>query len=184
MKPSHGFSAARRCCRTRSRSATSRKRIFSLRPLRRTLLLATLVQKWDRRRRGERISYAQAVALSRALARFLDEAETQGCDLAGLDKLAPEAFAQHWTEVKTFLQIVRDHWPKLLAAEGKMNPAARRNLALHSLAKQLQENPPQGLMVAAGSTGSIPATAELLRAIANLRNGFVVLPGLDKQLDD
>jgi ATP-dependent helicase/nuclease subunit B len=152
-------------------------------PLRRALLLATLVQKWDRRRRGARISFAQAVALSRALADFLDEAETQGCDLADLDKLAPQAFAQHWTEVKTFLQIVRDHWPAILAAEGKMNPTARRNLALRALAKRLQESPPQGLVVAAGSTGSIPATAELLKVIANLPNGFVVLPGLDKQLD-
>ncbi|MFL5240240.1 MAG: double-strand break repair protein AddB [Rhizomicrobium sp.] len=152
--------------------------------LRQALLLATLVQKWDRKRRGAHISFAQAVALSRALADFLDEAETQGCHLADLDKLAPQAFAQHWTEVKTFLQIVRDHWPDVLAAEGKMNPAARRNLALRALAKGLQESPPQGLVVAAGSTGSIPATAELLKVIANLPNGFVVLPGLDRHLDE
>jgi ATP-dependent helicase/nuclease subunit B len=153
-------------------------------PLRRTLLLAVLVQKWDRRRRGPPISFAQAVALSRALASFLDEAETQGCDLADLDKLAPQAFAQYWAEVKTFLQIVRDHWPGVLADENKMNPAARRDLALRALAKRLEQNPPQGLIVAAGSTGSIPATAELLKAIANLQNGFVVLPGLDKHLDE
>ncbi|MCB1490178.1 MAG: double-strand break repair protein AddB, partial [Bauldia sp.] len=37
---------------------------------------------------------------------------------------------------------------------------------------------------AAGSTGSIPATAALLRTIAHLPNGAVVLPGLDSDLDD
>jgi ATP-dependent helicase/nuclease subunit B len=153
-------------------------------PLRRSLLLATLVQEWDRKRRGARVSFAQAVALSRALASFLDEVETQGCNLVDLDKLAPQAFAQHWTEVKTFLQIIRDHWPKVLAEEGKMNPAARRNMALRALAKRLQQNPPEELVVAAGSTGSIPATADLLKAIANLPNGLVVLPGLDKELDE
>ncbi|HSC17764.1 MAG TPA: double-strand break repair protein AddB [Rhizomicrobium sp.] len=152
--------------------------------LRRALLLATLVQKWDRTRRGARVSFAQAFALSRALANFLDDVETQGADLADLEELAPQAFAQHWAEVKTFLQILRDHWPKVLAEEGKMNPAARRNLALHALAKRLTDHPPQGLIVAAGSTGSIPATAELLSAIARLSNGLVVLPGLDKDLDD
>ncbi len=152
-------------------------------PLRRVFLLATLVQKWDRKRRGADISFAQAVALSRALANFLDEVETQGCDLADLEKLAPQAFAQHWGEVKAFLAIVRDYWPNVLVDEVKMDPAARRNLALHALAKRLTENPPQGLVVAAGSTGSIPATADLLKAIANLPNGFVVLPGLDKHLD-
>lgn len=39
-------------------------------------------------------------------------------------------------------------------------------------------------MIAAGSTGSIPATAELLAAIARLPQGAVVLPGLDRGLDD
>ncbi|HUB84347.1 MAG TPA: double-strand break repair protein AddB, partial [Rhizomicrobium sp.] len=38
-------------------------------------------------------------------------------------------------------------------------------------------------VIAAGSTGSIPATADLLRVIANLPNGSVVLPGLDRELD-
>ncbi|WP_292240456.1 hypothetical protein, partial [Mesorhizobium sp.] len=32
--------------------------------------------------------------------------------------------------------------------------------------------------------GSIPATAELLAVIAGLPNGAVVLPGLDRELDD
>jgi ATP-dependent helicase/nuclease subunit B len=153
-------------------------------PLRRVLLLATLVQQWDRKRRGSHVSFAQAVALSRALATFLDEVETHGCDLTALDRLAPQGHAQHWAEVKTFLEIVRDYWPEVLADEGKMNPAVQRNLTLHALAKRLAENPPQGLVVAAGSTGSIPATAELLKAIANLPNGLIVLPGLDKQLDE
>ena len=39
-------------------------------------------------------------------------------------------------------------------------------------------------MVAAGSTGSIPATATLLATIARLPRGALVLPGLDTDLDD
>src|SRR3546814_7363061 len=34
------------------------------------------------------------------------------------------------------------------------------------------------------STGSIPATAELLRTVASLPQGAVVLPGLDLESDD
>ncbi|HEY1962116.1 MAG TPA: hypothetical protein VGG69_06850, partial [Rhizomicrobium sp.] len=145
-------------------------------PVRRTLMLGALVQRWDRVRRGERLGFAQATALARALGRFLDEVETQGASLKNLDKLAPAQFAQHWADVKAFLTLLHKQWPELLAKEGKMNPAARRNLALGSLAQRLQANPPDGLVVAAGSTGSIPATAELLKAIASLPNGFVVLP--------
>ena len=40
------------------------------------------------------------------------------------------------------------------------------------------------MVIAAGSTGSIPATRELLKVIAHLPNGAVVLPGLDRMLDD
>ena len=39
-------------------------------------------------------------------------------------------------------------------------------------------------MIAAGSTGSMPATAKLLATIATLPHGAVVLPGLDTDLDD
>ena len=39
-------------------------------------------------------------------------------------------------------------------------------------------------MIAAGSTGSMPATAKLLATIARLPHGAVVLPGLDMDLDD
>ena len=38
-------------------------------------------------------------------------------------------------------------------------------------------------MIAAGSTGSVPATAALLRTIAYMPNGAVVLPGIDLELD-
>ena len=39
-------------------------------------------------------------------------------------------------------------------------------------------------MIVAGSTGSIPATANLIAAIARLPKGAVVLPGLDTDLDE
>jgi double-strand break repair protein AddB len=39
-------------------------------------------------------------------------------------------------------------------------------------------------VIAAGSTGTVPATARLLKTIASLPNGAVVLPGLDLDLDD
>ena len=40
-----------------------------------------------------------------------------------------------------------------------------------------------GPIIAAGSTGTVPATARLLAAIARLPNGAVVLPGIDLGLE-
>lgn len=153
-------------------------------PLRRRLLLAAMVLHWDRAKRGGRLTFAQAAALSRSLSGFLDEAETQGADLSKLEDLAPAALAEHWSEVRDFLRLLRDEWPGLLTAERVMGPAVHRNLALEALAQRMAENPPPGPVIAAGSTGSIPATANLLKVIAGLPNGAVVLPGLDKDLDE
>ena len=53
-----------------------------------------------------------------------------------------------------------------------------------ALAGGLEKNPPAGPVIAAGTTGSIPATARLLGVIAHLDRGAVVLPGLDRDLDE
>ncbi|MBS0282267.1 MAG: double-strand break repair protein AddB, partial [Proteobacteria bacterium] len=52
------------------------------------------------------------------------------------------------------------------------------------LADRLEKHPPAGMVIAAGSTGSIPATARLLGVIARLPHGALILPGLDRALDE
>jgi ATP-dependent helicase/nuclease subunit B len=153
-------------------------------PIRRQLSLAAMVQRWDRDARGSRMSFAQAASLARGLAQFLDEAETQGADLTALRTLAETQHARHWEGVRKFLDLLNTHWPKILEAEGAMNGAAHRNARLGSLRQRLEGKAGDGLIVAAGSTGSIPAAGELLKTIARLPNGVVVLPGLDQVLDD
>lgn len=152
-------------------------------PLRRQLLLAELIREWDRKGRDGTLSFAQAAALADSLAKVMDEVETQGCDLGKLTELAPPELAEHWEGVTRFLDILHRVWPGILAEEKKLNPAARRIKALKALGARLQAAPPQGLVIAAGSTGSIPATADLLAVIARLPHGAVVLPGVDKALD-
>ena len=152
-------------------------------PLRRQLLLAQLVRRWDRTDRGGALSFAQYAALADSLAKVMDEVETQGADLSNLKDLAPADLAEHWEGVARFLEVIRTGWPAILDAENALNPAERRVQGLKQLAARLEASSPQGWVIAAGSTGSIPATAELLSVIARLPRGAVVLPGLDKRLD-
>ena len=155
----------------------------AIHPIRRQLLLATLIRQWEKAR-GEEVSFAHAAALAEGLAKVMDDAERQGADLTRLDDLAPLALAAHWENIARFLTLIRDQWPALLAAEKAINPAARRNRVLDLLAERLKLRPPKGMVIAAGSTGSIPATARLLTEIARLPNGALVLPGLDRGLDE
>lgn len=152
-------------------------------PLRRHLLLANLVQHWGAAR-GTPIGLHQALNSAGELGDFLDEAITQGADLSRLADLAPADLAAHWSEVVSFLNIVAVQWPKLLEAKNATEAAANRDRNLLALARKLAAAPPKAPVIAAGSTGSIPATAQLLKTVAFLPTGAVVLPGLDTHLDE
>lgn len=164
-------------------------------PMDRLLYLAPLVRAWKRRlpahvaaRFEEEMvvpaSAADAIWLARDLTALMDEIETEGSSWVRLAELAPGNLSGWWQVTLDFLSIVTGHWPEFLAARGQSNPAAHRSALIRLEAERLRSNPPAGPVIAAGSTGSIPATAELLAAIAGLPRGAVVLPGLDKAMDD
>ncbi|HZL60503.1 MAG TPA: double-strand break repair protein AddB [Stellaceae bacterium] len=151
--------------------------------LARRLMLARLVLRWGERRGIGRLSAAQAAPLAAELARFLDEVGAEGCDFTKLADLAPEAHAQHWQQVLTFLRILTEHWPTALAELGGLDPAARRNRVLAAQAEAWRANPPAHPVIAAGIAGGIPAISDLIAEVAELPQGMVVLPGLDRALD-
>ncbi len=129
-------------------------------------------------------STADAIWLARDLATLIDEVETEGASWGSLAKLVPEELAGWWQVTLDFLKIVTDRWPEALAERGLSNPAAWRSAQIDAEAERLNNGGQSGPVIAAGSTGSIPATARLLSAIAHHPSGAVILPGLDKQLDD
>jgi ATP-dependent helicase/nuclease subunit B len=151
-------------------------------PLKRQLLLAKLIAAVPSPT-GETTRPDQAVRLAAELARLLDQAQTERLGFDRLANLAPAEYAEHWQITLTFLEILTAAWPAVLADEGAIDPATHRNLVF---AAQIEawKNGSTGPVIAAGSTGSIPATADLLATIANLPQGCVVLPGLDQDLDD
>src|ERR1700760_4579759 len=106
-------------------------------PLRRQLLLAHLVRRWDRASRDGALSFAQSAALARRLAALMDEIATQGCDVTKIAGLAPLPLAAHWQDAGGFLKLLYEAWPGILAAEGKADIAARRDQAIRALAGRL-----------------------------------------------
>ena len=114
----------------------------------------------------------------------MDFIESEEVDLSALEDLVPEEHAAHWEHTVEFLRIVTEHWPAHLAEHGLVSPTARRNALMDFEAGRLLAAPPAGPVIAAGSTGTVPATARLLKVIASLPNGAVVLPGLDLSLDE
>lgn len=150
-------------------------------PLRRQLMLA----RYLTRAYPDRFTIAQALPMAAELGRLLDSIHTEGLDLARLDTLAPEKYAAHWGIILDFLKrAIARHWPTQLRTENALDPGAWRIAMIRAYTEHLRANPPAGPVIAAGSTGSIPATADLIKTVAELPQGLVVLPGLDRVLDD
>ena len=151
-------------------------------PMRRLALLSRMVLAAGSRF-GTAPTLDQAWPLAQALAELMDEAERADCDLATALPQAAEEFAEHWQVTLEFLRIVTHAWPAWLAENGLCNPVARQMALLRTQAQAWREVPPPGPVWAAGFTEAAPAVAELLRAIAGLERGQVLLPGLDLDLD-
>ena len=154
----------------------------ALPPLRRRLLLATLVKKQREDQGG--VTDEHAIRLAGELATFLDEIETEEVDLGKLHGLVPDLYAEHWQGILAFLQILSAYWPGILANEGAMEPAARRRALLDLAVRRWKARPPRHPVVAAGITGTVPAVARLLALVARLPEGRLVLPGLDRAMED
>src|SRR5436305_86814 len=154
--------------------------------LERRLTLAHLVAAWAK---GPVLAPlviggpASTLALAGDLARLMDDMVTRGVGWEKLDGLVPDQLDVYWQQSLDFLRIARQAWPAHLEEIGKMEPAARRDLLISAEAKRLSSQQ-DGPVIAAGSTGSMPATAKFLHAVATLPQGAVVLPGLDTDLDE
>ncbi|MDP9126811.1 MAG: double-strand break repair protein AddB [Pseudomonadota bacterium] len=149
-------------------------------PLRRQMLLAQLISQNE-----ASMPLDQAALLAEALGTLLDEVQVERGDLTKLATLVEEShLASHWQKTVEFLGILTQTWPSVLAREGALDPVERRNRVIAAQAAAWRADPPPMRIVAAGSTGSMPATAELLDVIASLPNGAVILPGLDQELPE
>jgi len=154
--------------------------------LERRLTLARLVGAWAK---GPVLAPlvvggpASTLALAQDLARLIDDMVTRDVDWGALDGLVPDQLDPYWQHSLEFLRIAQATWPLYLREINRIEPAARRDLLITAEAARLSARPDKPVL-AAGSTGSMPATARFLSAVAGLSQGAVVLPGLDTELDE
>ena len=157
--------------------------------LERRMVLAELILKWAGQLKPTEPGQAPLVAgnpaaalnLAADLARLMDDLTTRQVSFDKLDGLVPGDMDQYWQFTLDFLKIARKEWPAILKERGRIEPAERRDRLIEAERARLAQT--GGPVIAAGSTGSMPATAALIETIARLPHGAVVLPGLDTDLD-
>ncbi|MFM9978076.1 MAG: PD-(D/E)XK nuclease family protein [Sphingomonadaceae bacterium] len=151
----------------------------AIEPMLRRFMLARLVQQ-ARAETGQRTDASEALRLGNDLGGVIDE--LQGEEIAPerlrtLD-VGPE-LSVHWQKSLDLIAMLLDRWPGELARLGRIDLAERRGLLLRQRAAAWSKTPPVGWVVAAGITTMVRPVAALLRTIARLPRGSVVLPGVD-----
>jgi ATP-dependent helicase/nuclease subunit B len=148
--------------------------------LERRFELSRLVRRYYEAVSGETLSPAIALTLTDPLLRIIDDVAMEGrgeIDLSGLDDISNKA-AAHFQTAAEFYKIIQGFWPAHLSQMKRLDPMARRVALLDALTAQWTEQPPDHPVIIAGSTGTLPATARLMRCVMNLPKGMIVLPGL------
>ena len=155
--------------------------------LERRLVLSQLVAGWADTPEGRRAfsappTAAEILSMAESLGQLIDDLLTEERTAADIRAIVPDIageLGEYWQQTLKFLDIALEFWPARLSASGRDDGAALRRQRFD---RQIQALPwlfGDRPVIAAGSTGSIPATARLLKAIAALPRGAVVLPGLD-----
>ncbi|SEH17654.1 ATP-dependent helicase/nuclease subunit B [Sphingopyxis sp. YR583] len=153
--------------------------------LKRRLMLAGLIEKHNPA--GEDpITGAAAFQLAEGLGRVIDQLyyeEIAPARLADIESALGD-LAGHWQASWRRLSLLVEKWPAMLVSTGQIDRADRRNRLLDRVTRGWRLAPPARFVVAAGVTTAAPAIARLLRTVADLDDGMVVLPGLDLGMAD
>ena len=148
--------------------------------------MARIVAAYHARAMDLPLDAATALAMADPLLAILDDAALEEAKLTESDawaRLMGEA-AKHFQDAATLYKIIQDYWPARLAELNMEEPQTRKVKLLDALVAHWTENPPDYPVVIAGSTGSLRATRRLMRVVAKLPKGMVILPGFQATDND
>ena len=158
----------------------------SIDPTLRRFEMAKIVAAYHARAMDLPLDAATALAMADPLLAILDDAALEEAKLTESEawaRLMGEA-AKHFQDAATLYKIIQEYWPARLAELNMEEPQSRKVKLLDALASHWLDNPPDYPVVIAGSTGSLRATRRLMRVVANLPKGLVILPGFQATDND
>lgn len=114
--------------------------------------------------------------LADSLASLLDEMHGEGVPPEAIQNLDVSDESGHWKRSLKFLEIVQHYFDDSHDAPDK---ETRQRMVIQALAALWEVAPPENPIIIAGSTGSRGTTMLLMKAVAQLPQGAIILPGFD-----
>jgi ATP-dependent helicase/nuclease subunit B len=151
-------------------------------PTRRWLRLADLIREERPQLKGNallRLAFETGRTMDRLLAEEIGPEELLEERVIGL----LGDLADHWRDSLRLFARVQARWFAELMDRGEVDAVDRRNRLFRHAAERWRHDPPRTPIVAAGVTSAAKGVAALLRRVARLPQGAVVLPDLDLSMD-
>ncbi len=118
--------------------------------------------------------------LADSLATLMDEMRGEGVSPEKIASLDVSRHSEHWQRTQEFIGIIAQYFTDDAAPDVE----GRQRLVVERLVAGWAMTPPSDPVIVAGSTGSRGTTAILMRAVAGLPQGMLVLPGYDFDTPD
>jgi ATP-dependent helicase/nuclease subunit B len=115
--------------------------------------------------------------LADSLASLMDEMQGEGVTPEAIRALDVSDLSGHWQRSLTFLNVIARFFGE--NSDEPPDLEARQRRVIERLEDIWAGTPPADPVIVAGSTGSRGATQMLMRAVARLPQGAVILPGFD-----
>ncbi|MGI9388897.1 MAG: double-strand break repair protein AddB [Boseongicola sp.] len=118
--------------------------------------------------------------LADSLAGLLDELHSEGVSPNEILNLDVGDHSEHWVRSLQFFRIVQAYLAETGASSQDLE--ARRRAATEMVVETWRFRPPETPVLVVGSTGSRGTTFELMKSVASLPQGAIILPGFDNSM--
>lgn len=149
-------------------------------PLRRRLELIALISQLLTQQK-DLAPRSSLYDLTDSLAALMDEMQGEGVTADIIANLDVTDQSGHWQRALRFIQIAQEY---LNDTSTLLDSEARQRLFVTALAAKWELDPPKDPVIIAGSTGSRGTTMLLMKAVARLPQGALVLPGFDFEMPE
>ncbi len=133
---------------------------------------------------GKTLTYPQALNITTSLSEIILNMSRNNIPLEKLAQIFLAELPKHFEMLSEYLTVIAKDWPLFLEQHKKQDFRSNHYEYINKLISKWQISPTNKPIIIAGSTGSVPSTKYLIKAIASLPQGFVILNDINYSISN